>query len=78
MRLSELLPMPHELPQSEKLRLIQTRAIDLERDEGLPPIESGHSYPVWSPFDAFEAAETLRKLISEDAGRSDVNVLPRP
>jgi len=38
---------------------------DLAREEGVTLLEPGKTYPVWTPYDAFEAAtavyETLRK-----------------
>ena len=62
MSLAELLPSVRALPRSEKFRLIQELIVDLARDEGLTEGE----YPVWSPYDAHEAAATLLRLLEQD------------
>jgi hypothetical protein len=35
----------------------------------LSPIEAGGAYPVWSPYDAFDAAEAMLKVLKDEAGR---------
>jgi len=64
--LAELLPALHGLAKSEKLLAIQVLAADVARDDGevLPPSEA--AYPVWSPYDAFEGAATLMRLLEEE------------
>lgn len=66
MTLAELLPALHGLAKSEKLLAIQVLAADVARDDGemLPPSEA--AYPVWSPYDAFEGAATLMRLLEEE------------
>jgi hypothetical protein len=66
MTLTELLPSLHALPRSEKWRLIQLMVADLAREEDAIPIEDGQAYPIWSPHDAFEAAETLLKALADE------------
>jgi hypothetical protein len=70
MSLTELLPEVESLSRGDKLRLIQFLAEQLARDEEPSPIEGGHSYPVWSPDRAFDAAVILMKAL-QDEGRSD-------
>lgn len=65
MSLNELLPTVQELPRSDKLRLMQWLAAQLAKEEGvslLPDME----YPVWSPYDAHEAAATLAAFLETE------------
>lgn len=63
MSLLELLPNIHALPRAEKIRLIQVLAQDLAEAEADSRLESGKDYPVWSPDQAFAAAETLLETL---------------
>jgi hypothetical protein len=69
MSLSELLPKVQALPRADKLRLIQMMVVDLAREEGVPLIEVGTPYPVWSPHHAFEAAAAMLKALDEEGTR---------
>ena len=66
MSLVEMLPDIQSLPRADKLRLIQLLAQDLVEAEGPPALVSGHSYPVWSPDEAFTAADTLLQALRAD------------
>jgi hypothetical protein len=68
MSLSELLPAVRSLRREEKLRLLQFLAGEIAREEGLPAIQPGDEYPIWSPYDAFDAAATLERVLEEDRG----------
>ncbi len=68
MDLSELLPTLQALPRPEKWRLVQLMVADLAREEETSSIEAGAAYPIWSPYQAFDAAETLLKALDEEAG----------
>ncbi len=57
--LAELLPTITLLPQSEKRRLIQWLIAELAQKEGVAIREEAQRYPLWTPYDAFEAAQTL-------------------
>ena len=70
MSLSELLPMLQTLPRADKMRLIQLLVVDLAREEGVPLVEVGTPYPIWSPYDAYGAATTLLKLLDDQPGES--------
>ncbi|WP_437597733.1 hypothetical protein WMF28_34105 [Sorangium sp. So ce590] len=63
MSLVELLPDIQSLPRADKLKLIQFLAQELAEAEELPALRAGQSYPVWSPDQAFEAAETLLQTL---------------
>jgi hypothetical protein len=66
MTLSELLPALHGLPRADKLRAIQVLAADVAREEGDMLASSDAAYPIWSPYDAFEGAATLMRLLDEE------------
>jgi hypothetical protein len=66
MTLSELLPELRGLPRADKLRVIQLLASDVAREEGDEVIAAGGSYPIWSPYDAFEGAATLLRVLDEE------------
>ena len=69
MTLNELLPSMHALPRAEKLRLIQLLAADVACEDGVAPADVGTTYPVWSPYEAFDGAATLLHVL-EQAGRT--------
>jgi hypothetical protein len=65
MSLSEVLPDVQALSRLDKIRLIQILARDLElEDDAL--IESGRSYSISSPDQAFAAAATLMQALEEE------------
>ncbi len=63
MSLVEILPDIHSLSRADKLRLIQFLAQELAEAESPPSLVSSKEYPVWSPNEAFEAAETLLQTL---------------
>ena len=66
MTLAELLPELRGLPRADKLRVIQLLASDVAREEGADVIAAEGSYPIWSPYDAFEGAATLLRVLDEE------------
>lgn len=66
MTVSELLPSLDELSRTEKLRVVRYLVTELEKEESVF-IEG--VYPVWSPFDAHEAAATLMAELSADRAK---------
>ena len=66
MTLAELLPALHSLPKSEKLRAIQVLVADVAREDGEILVPSEAAYPIWSPFDAFDGAATLMRLLEDE------------
>lgn len=63
MSLTELYPTVKELPRADKLRLMQFLVFELAQEEGISLLTAGAEYPVWTPINAFGAAETLMKLL---------------
>ena len=66
MQLSELLPALHQLPRADKFRALQFLTTELAQDEG--GLVPGAEYPVWSPYEAHEAAATLTQYLCEHTG----------
>jgi hypothetical protein len=62
MSLQELLPAVHSLTRGDKYRLLQELIADLAQEEGLAAGE----YPVWSPYEAHEAAATLMQMLEHE------------
>jgi len=58
MILTQLFPELQELNRMDKLRAMQFLLFELAKEEDIliPP---GTSFPVWSPYDSFEAAKTM-------------------
>jgi len=56
---AELVPALRSLSRADKFRAIQLLAGDLAREEEIPALEAGASFPIWTPFDAFDAAAKL-------------------
>jgi hypothetical protein len=66
MSLTELLPSVRSLSHPDKVRLLGVIAEELAREEGLPEIRAGASYPIWSPYGAFDAAKTLLEALAAE------------
>ena len=63
MSLADLMPALQKLPRDDKLDVIRLLVSDLTRQEGIDLLQSGASYPIWTPFDAFDAAKSLQQLL---------------
>jgi len=63
MSLAEVLPSVRMLSGVEKLRLIQLLADELASGQAVPQLEAGKTYAVWSPHDAYQAAEVLLQML---------------
>lgn len=59
---AELLTTLRELSRADKLHIMQVLISELAQQE-IDLIKPSHSYPVWSPYDAFEAADTMLKVL---------------
>ncbi|MGH9843076.1 MAG: hypothetical protein ACREEM_30420 [Blastocatellia bacterium] len=66
MTIVELLPQLQALPRAEKLRAVQFLIGEIASEEALAPLVPGADYPIWSPYEAFEAAATLHELLEQD------------
>ena len=63
MSLTELFPDVKLLPRADKLRLMQFLAVELAQEEGAPLSSAAAEYPIWTPLNAFDAAETLAGVL---------------
>ena len=63
MSLTELFPAITRLPRADKLRLMQFLVIDLAHEEGIPLLAAEAEYPMWTPLNAFDAADTLLQML---------------
>ena len=66
MSLAELVPALQKLPRDDKLEVIRLLVSDLTRQEGIDVLRKGASYPIWTPFDALDAARSLQELLDQD------------
>lgn len=60
------LPSVHALPRRDKFRLVQELITELAQEEGITEGE----YPIWSPYEAHEAAATLLQLLKENEAKA--------
>jgi hypothetical protein len=65
MSLAELIPLVKNLSQSDKLSLFKLLAAQIP-DAELQIIFSAPEYPIWSPYDAMEAANILMQMIQDE------------
>ena len=70
MTLNELLTSVHALPRADKLRLIQLLAADVASEDGIAVADTGTTYPVWSPHEAFDGAATLLRVLEQEKAAS--------
>jgi hypothetical protein len=75
MSLSELIPLVNNLSQVDKLSLFKLLAAQVP-DPELQAIFSASEYPVWSPYDATEAANILMQMIQDEQKASLNSVTP--
>ncbi|MGB7415423.1 MAG: hypothetical protein WA902_14550 [Thermosynechococcaceae cyanobacterium] len=59
---SELILTLRELSRSDKFYITQLLISELAQQE-TELIKPDHAYPVWSPYDAIEAADTMLKSL---------------
>ena len=64
MSVTELIPEVQHLSRADKFRLMQFLVVELAAAENAL-IEPNTEYPIWSPYDAFEAAEKMLTKLSE-------------
>jgi len=71
MSLAELIPVLQALPHTDKLRLLQFLVSELAQEEGVSPFDPNLTYPLWTPYHAFEAADTLLQALETDKDSND-------
>jgi len=62
--ITDLLPLVRQLNRAEKLHLMQVLVSELAQEE-TDLIQPGLEYPVWSPYDAYEAADIMLRILRE-------------
>ncbi|MBD2774804.1 hypothetical protein [Iningainema tapete] len=62
---TELIEPDRKLNRACKLQVIQLLATELANEEN-KLIQSGASYPVWSPYDAVEAANIMLEALNAE------------
>ena len=62
--LVQLFPVLRALKRAEKIYVIQFLVSALAQAE-TELIQPGVAYPVWSPYDAFDAAAIMRQALAE-------------
>ena len=62
---TKLLPELQALARVDKLRVMQFLISELAREEG-ETLQADTDYPVWSPYDAFDAANSLLDALMEE------------
>jgi hypothetical protein len=70
MSLAELLPLIEGLSQSDRQQLMSFLAAQQLVEQ--KQIFSADVYPVWSPYDSFEAADLLAQMVKDDSHSFDV------
>jgi hypothetical protein len=66
MSLAELIPVLQALPHTDKLRLLQVLVLELAQEEGVSLFDPNLTYPIWTPYNAVEAADTLLQALEAD------------
>ncbi len=61
----ELLETVKQLSKPDKQNLVRILLSDLSEDNDILP-ETDRAYPIWSQYNAFEAAETLLKALETE------------
>jgi len=64
MSLKELLPILQKLERADKLRAVQFLVFELAKEEGIALLAPGAAYPVWTPYHAVGAADSLLGMLS--------------
>ena len=63
----QLLEELRQLNRMDKFRVVQILVSELAKEETSVEslLQPGAEYEIWSPFDAYEAAETLQAMLDE-------------
>ena len=67
---AELLNTIQKLERQDKLYIMQVLISELAQEES-SLIKEDRSYPVWSPYDAFEAADTMLEVLQQAKSQTD-------
>ena len=69
MTISEVLPTLKALNRTDKIRAIQFLSDEVAKEEGV--FQDGKVYEIFTPYESFEAAQQLQKLLDE---KENINV----
>ncbi len=69
--ITKLLPKVQALPRADKLRLMQFLVFELAREEGITLLQPDEDYPIWTPYNACDAAATLLNVLKEEGSTYD-------
>ena len=70
MSVAELIPTLKKLSDDDKRQVIRFLVRELG-DAPPPMLKSGEAYPVWSPYDDFEAADVLKEMLAAERADHD-------
>ena len=70
MEMTQILPELRKLKRGEKLYIMQFLVSELAQEEN-ELIQPGVAYPIWSPYDAFDAAAKMLKALQESDSQDD-------
>ncbi len=73
---SELISTLKGLNRSDKFYIMQLLISELAQQE-VDLIKPDQAYPVWSPYDAVEAADTMLKVFNPNRSQLEMAVSPK-
>lgn len=68
MTLQEILDNAQKLNHDEKMQLLQMLMDELNMNE----LFNAAQQPIWTPYDAFEAAQIMQQMLEKDAKRGGI------
>jgi hypothetical protein len=69
MTLSEVWPTVELLPPDEQLQLAHRILGEFVKPAESSLLDPNVEYPVWSPYESYEAAATLTQMLADSKGR---------
>ena len=69
--MDKITPLRKELPRADKLRLLQI----LAQEEGVGWFDPETAYSIWTPYDAFDAADTLMQALEAEQEIKAIDIL---
>lgn len=61
-----------KLDRGDKLRVMEFLVLELSKEEGAL-LKAGSEYPIWSPFNQQEAAQTMLELLKSHQQNNHAN-----
>lgn len=66
MSIQHIIPTLQALPSADKLRAIQWLVNELAQEEKFAKLESSQVHEIWSPHQAFDAADKLSQFLEDE------------